>query len=743
MIARWLLLLSYCTALSTQPLGAESGRPVLPNVILMMADDMGIGDTSAYLGVRMGPNAEPVELTQDTPQLKAFAQEAVIFNNAYAPASMCSSTRYSLLTGRFAHRSYLKQQAWLPHGPNTPMIQRALKTLPEMLQGRGYRTAAIGKYHVGMEFDDGSGKPAKNFYYEDVEFTRPVLDGPTHHGFDEFFGVPGNTEDSLDTEPRIYIRNDRWTFSNREKMRLLGFRHRQRRILAAPDWNLAEMGPTYLREAQAFLNRQAKSKQPFFLYYAPNANHFQRNKENGDYDVPALIDGEAVKGAGRLSDGTQTGDRGDMILENDIAFGKLLQTLRETEDPRWPGHPLIENALIIFTSDNGPNVGDNLGHNRESGGLRGKKAKLWEGGIRVPFLAYWKDKIEGGRLNESVVSLTDLYATFAAITGHQLAPHEAQDSHNCLAYWTAKKPMTDPRPRVFFCHLGPPFSNDTLVIRKGQYKLLDGGGLALPSIQNGHLGSAIPKAFYNLEENLYEDDALSTNDDLARQLAAELLHIHNRGYARNLDSQPTKSLIQAEGWHNLRNDITGEIGFEFMLTEKAKTVTHLGFWDDHDRDRPARPPRAIPSETQGDHPSLTDPKGNRRGLATSHTIRLICLNGAGPTELVRAVIPEGTKAELDGAFRYIALQAPLTLKPGVSYALIASTTAEDGDQFKSPYAFDGLSPIVHPDVRIIRSLLIRNGDLAQCHSIPAFSDLTPDYSRYRLPVGPTLKFKAP
>ncbi|HCQ38645.1 MAG TPA: hypothetical protein DIV39_05785, partial [Verrucomicrobiales bacterium] len=202
MIARWLLLLSSCTALSTQLLGAELGRPVLPNVILMMADDMGIGDTSAYLGVRMGPNAEPVELTQDTPQLKAFAQEAVIFNNAYAPASMCSSTRYSLLTGRFAHRSYLKQQAWLPHGPNTPMIQRALKTLPEMLQGRGYRTAAIGKYHVGMEFDDGSGKPAKNFYYEDVEFTRPVLDGPTHHGFDEFFGVPGNTEDSLDTEPR-------------------------------------------------------------------------------------------------------------------------------------------------------------------------------------------------------------------------------------------------------------------------------------------------------------------------------------------------------------------------------------------------------------------------------------------------------------------------------------------------------------------------------------------------------------
>ena len=102
------------------------------------------------------------------------------------------------------------------------------------------------------------------------------------------------------------------------------------------------------------------------------------------------------------------------------------------------GHRLIENTLIIFTSDNGPNVGDNLGRNRESGGLRGKKAKLWEGGIRVPFLVYWKDKIEGGSLNESIVSQTDLYATLARVAGHQLASHEAQDSHDCLAYWTAK-----------------------------------------------------------------------------------------------------------------------------------------------------------------------------------------------------------------------------------------------------------------------------------------------------------------
>ena len=147
-------------------------RPSKPNIIIMMADDMGIGDTSAYLGVRLSPNAPPIERTLRTPNLERFADSAMLFTDGYAPASMCSATRYSLLTGRFAHRSYLKHQGWLPHGPNTPMIQRALTTLPEMLQANGYRTAGIGKYHVGMSFDDGDGQPADDFYFHDVDFTK-------------------------------------------------------------------------------------------------------------------------------------------------------------------------------------------------------------------------------------------------------------------------------------------------------------------------------------------------------------------------------------------------------------------------------------------------------------------------------------------------------------------------------------------------------------------------------------------
>jgi len=549
----------------------------------MMADDMGIGDTSAYLGVRLSPDAAPIERTLRTPNLQRFARSAMVFTDGYAPASMCSATRYSLLTGRFAHRSYLKYQGWLPHGPNTPMIQCALTTLPEMLQTNGYRTAGIGKYHVGMSFDEGEGKPADDFYFHDVDFTKPILDGPTHHGFDEYFGVPGNTEDPLDTEPHVLIRNDRFTFTDRTQMKLIGMKKREGRILASPDWDLRQLGPLYLREAAAYIDRQSeKVDEPFFLYYVPNANHFQRNPD-GDYAVPDEIGGTPIKGRSQYTDKAGAGDREDMVLENDVVFGKLLEKLNATDDPRWPGHKLIDNTLVIFTSDNGPNAGDNLGRNQESGGLRGKKAKLWEGGIRVPLIVSWPAVLEGGKLNRSIVTLTDLYATLARVVGHSLAPDEAHDSHDVFEYWKGTPETPDTRPRVFFCHLGPPYLNDALAIRQGPHKLIVDGGLAMPwapwSTQ-GSRGASIPSVLYDLRNNLYEDGDTSDEppDDVAVQLTSMLLEIHNRGHAGELNLPAGPELFVHPGWHNLRNDVTGEIGFKFRLRDGSgtKPVTHLG-----------------------------------------------------------------------------------------------------------------------------------------------------------------------
>ncbi len=746
--ARLLILLAIFTSDAAEARPQQSSaRPSKPNIIIMMADDMGIGDTSAYLGVRLSPKAPPIARTLRTPALERFARSAVVFTDGYTPASMCSATRYSLLTGRFAHRSYLKYQGWLPHGPNIPMIQQGLSTLPEMLQASGYRTAAIGKYHVGMSFDNGEGKPATDFFFHDVDFTKPLLDGPTHHGFSEYFGVTGNTEDPLDTEPRILIRNDRFTFTDRSRMKMIGTKKREGRLLAAPDWDLRNLGPLYLREAESFIDRQSTNEdQPFFLYYVPNANHFQRNPD-GDYAVPDEIAGTPIKGQSRYTDNGAAGDREDMVLENDVVLGNLLQILKSTDDPRWPDHKLIENTLVIFTSDNGPNIGDNLGRNQESGGLRGKKAKLWEGGIRVPFLVSWPAVLQGGKLNRSIVTLTDLYATLAHIVGHSLGPNEAQDSHDVFAYWKETPQKPDTRPRVFFCHLGPPYLNDALAIRQGPHKLIVAGGLAMPWApwsSQGARGVSKPTVLYNLTDNLNEDGDTSHNppNEIAVQLATTLQKIHNRGYARELNLPPGRELFLNPGWHNLRNDVTGEIGFEFRLRNESgpKRVTHLGMWDDHDKDSPARPARAVPRDDQNDQPSRFITQDKRRQIEAPHVLRLLRLESNEQIEIARIKIAAGQAGQLRNSFRYFPLKKPVTLSENTEYLLLMSTRVADGDSFHDPAAFDGLPPLVHPDVDISRSVLYRPWAAGNATSIPAFEDLKESFSRHRAPVGPTLRF---
>ena len=713
----------------------------------MMADDMGVGDTSAYLNIRLSPKSSPIQKTLRTPNLERLAQSGLLFTDGYAPASMCSATRYSLLTGRFAHRSYLKYQGWLPHGPNHPMIQRGLATLPEMLGDNGYRTACIGKYHVGIAFSDEEGKAADDFYFHDVDITKPLLDGPTHHGFDEFFGVPGNTEDPLDTEPRILIRNDRFTFTDRDRLKRIGMRKRAGKILAAPNWDLRQLGPTYLREAIDYIDRHAeRGGSPFFLYYVPNANHFQRNP-TGDYAVPAQLNGVAIKGQSRYSDETPASAREDMVLENDTALGQLLDTLQSSNDPRWPGHKLIENTLLIFTSDNGPNIGDNLGHNQESGGLRGKKAKLWEGGIRVPFIVSWPAVLAAGEINRSIVSLTDLYATLAHVVDHELAPGEALDSYDVLPYWIGSNGETDIRPRVFFCHLGPPFLNDALAIRQGNYKLIVNGGLAMPWAPwsaKGSRGASQPTILYDLNQDLFERDSHYNRvpNETAKDLAHTLLKIHNRGFARELNPPPSQNLILSPGWHNLRNDVTGKIGFEFQIRDgsKPKLVTHLGLWTARPTDRPSRASRAIPGDHESDSPKPHPQSAKKRLIKAPHRLQLFQVTGLNLRELRRIDVSPGQAGLAEGAFRYFTLESRLLLAPKTRYVLTMSTRAADGDPFHDPASFDGLPPLVHPEIQIERSLFIPDHRSTPVLSIPTFEDLSESYSRYRLPVGPSMRF---
>jgi hypothetical protein len=452
-----------------------------------------------------------------------------------------------------------------------------------------------------------------------------------------------------------------------------------------------------------------------------------------------------IKGKSRYSDNVMAGDREDMVLENDVVFGKLLEKLKATDDPRWDGHKLIENTLVIFTSDNGPNIGDNLGRNQESGGLRGKKAKLWEGGIRVPFIVSWPAVLEGGKLNHSVVSLTDLYATLARVVGHSLGPAEAQDSHDVFAYWRGTPAAPDTRPRVFFCHLGPPYLNDTLAIRQGSHKLIVDGGLAMPWVSGGSRGASTPTVFYDLNENLYEDGNTSNDlsNDVVRELSGTLQQIHNRGYARELNLRAGPEMIVHPGWHNLRNDVTGEIGFEFQLQKGSgeKLVTHLGMFDAPDKEASIRGARSIPTERGRDQPSTQLAQNKKRRIAANHVLRLLRVETDGEVEIASCQISPEDAGEYRDAFRYIRLSKPVRLQQNATYVLLMSTVVADGDRFRDPASFDGLSPLVHPDIVVRRSLLVRNGSMTGAAGLPAFEDLHHSYSRYRMPIGPTLLFQ--
>jgi hypothetical protein len=422
-----------------------------------------------------------------------------------------------------------------------------------------------------------------------------------------------------------------------------------------------------------------------------------------------------------------------------------LEKLTATDDPRWSGHKLIENTLVIFTSDNGPNTGDNLGRNQESGGLRGKKAKLWEGGIRVPFMVSWPAVLEGGKLNPSIVSLTDLYATLARVVGHSLAPEEAQDSYDVFAYWEGTPEVPDTRPRVFFCHLGPPYLNDALAIRQGSHKLIVDGGLVRPWAAQGSRGASTPTVFYDLGENLYEDGNTSSDpsNHVVRELAATLQQIHNRGYARELNLAAGPEMIVHPGWHNLRNDVTGEIGFEFQLQKGSgeKLVTHLGMFDDADKDDSTRGARSVPTERDRDQPSTRLAQNKKRRIVANHVLRLLRVEPDGQIEIARCQVSPEDAGEYRDSFRYIRLNKAVRLQQNATYVLLMSTVVADGDRFRDPASFDGLSPLVHPHVVVQRSMLLRNENVTSATILPAFEDLHHSYSRYRIPLGPTLLFQ--
>ena len=423
---------------ATELRAVEVADPTLlrPNVVIFLADDMGLGDTSAYQDLT--GNDDGVQI--HTPSMERLARMGVRFSDAHATATRCTNTRYGLLTGRYAWRNRMKH--WVLFGAQgDPMIEADRPTIATMLRDVGYRTAMVGKWHVGLRFHRNDGSPAAGF--DDADLTQPLLDGPLDHGFD-VAKITSRSHASSGPQPR--------SRRNRAEQ-MVGPGHIDgRKILSATAdgrrltdsgqhaYVLESLGGRHSDNAIDFLDdhlaQGESSQRPFFLYYASNSNHTP-------YTPDERIGGVPVAGAGRNVAGERLDERADFVFENDVALGRLIDYLASHDDPRREDAKWIENTIILFTSDNGAEIPAKAA----TGPFRSNKGSVYEGGHRVPFLVAWGlggvgdgDASTPGLTHHAAIAFHDLYATLAEIVSAELpdpraGQRGAEDSFSLLAAW--------------------------------------------------------------------------------------------------------------------------------------------------------------------------------------------------------------------------------------------------------------------------------------------------------------------
>ncbi len=386
----------------------------LPNIVLLYADDLGYGDISCYGARRVS-----------TPNIDRLARGGVRFTDAHCTAATCTPSRYSLLTGAYAFRN---EGAQVLPGDAPALIQPGRETLPSTLRQRGYRTCAVGKWHLGL----GDGH---------LDWNAEIRPGPLEVGFDECFILPATG----DRVPCVYVENHRVANldprdplkvdyrgplddqptgrTHPELLRMkpshghdmtivngisrIGYMSGGKSAL----WNDETMADTLTGRAVSFIDRNASH--PFFLYFATHDIHVPRMPHK------------------RFSDSSVMGPRGNSIAELDWCIGEITGALEKRN--------LLKNTLIVFSSDNGAVVDDGyqdgavqkLGSHRPNGPFRGGKYSNFEGGTRIPFVTHWPARVQPG-VSDALVSQVDLLRSFAALTGGDVPPGAGPDSENVL-----------------------------------------------------------------------------------------------------------------------------------------------------------------------------------------------------------------------------------------------------------------------------------------------------------------------
>lgn len=506
-----------------------------PNIVLIMADDMGFGDLGCYGATKI-----------PTPNIDRLASKGIRFTDAHTPSALCTPTRYGVLTGRYCWRTRLKKI--VASNFASPLIEPQHRTIASLLKNDGYATACIGKWHLGLGWAAKEGEKLldmldpRSWNYKEqykVDFSKPITGGPLELGFDYFFGISG----ANNMLPYCFIEND-YTIGIPSVVKRPTYDKESKEGLAVPGWKQEDIGPTLTKKAIGFIKQHVnqKSSQPFFLYFPTSAVH------------RPCIPPKFIKGR------SQAGLRGDMVAEVDWTVGEVLKTLNQLK--------IRDNTLVIVTSDNGAQPGDPehfikqlqttpLGHkvsvpkeykegdavdisgrgfkwvtygHKPNGDWRGYKSDIWEGGHRVPFIALWPGKIKPGSTSDELICLTDFMATFAAIVREELPDYVAEDSYNVLSSLLSQKRDRPIRESIVL-HSG----HGIFAIRKRQWKLIFGrgsGGESKPVKIKPKPGESLGQ-LYDLNKDPAElNNVWSEHPEIVKRLADLLEKYKREGHSR-------------------------------------------------------------------------------------------------------------------------------------------------------------------------------------------------------------------
>jgi arylsulfatase A len=474
---------------STIALGTASAESKHPNIIYILADDLGYGDVKS---------CNP-ESKIETPYIDSLAADGMLFTDAHSGSAVCTPTRYGVLTGQYAWRSRLKSGVLGGYSPH--LIPTGRETVGSMLRKKGYHTACIGKWHLGMDWaptEKTQKEEPANYGPMNVDYTKAITNGPNSVGFDYFFGISA----SLDMPPFIYIENDKTVGVPTTEKKWM------RKGPAHVDFEAEDVLPDITAKAVKYISERGHdaAQKPFFLYFPLNSPH-----------TPIVPKAEFQGKSG-------IGAYGDFVCQTDWVVGEILTALED--------NGLTENTLIIFTSDNGCSPQAKfedlakLGHNPNYK-FRGNKADIYEGGHRVPFLVKWPGIVKAGSRSDQTICLVDLLATVADIVKVTRDNSTGEDSVSLLPALNGTdggKPLREATVHHSI--------NGSFAIRQGKWKLCEcpgSGGWSNPRPGKATKGM-LPLQLFDLESDLGETkNVAEANPEVVKSLQALLEKYRTEG----------------------------------------------------------------------------------------------------------------------------------------------------------------------------------------------------------------------